>query len=215
MNTNFRIAVKEIFAPFLYRFPPIGLEPPQLGIYLHELLIRRDVPGDVAEVGCSVGGTACLASKVVRKYSEDKKYICYDTFEGFVGEQFEADIPLGTPRSDQSRYTANSQRLVRKILDLHDCGHVELVKCDIVKVPQDVLSKIYSVVLLDVDLSEPTYHALNRFYPLLSSGGVILVDDCADEPEQVWRARRGFERFCTEFGFTALIRYGFGVIEKH
>jgi len=214
MSTKLRIAVKELLAPFLYRFPPIGLEPPQLGVYLHELLVRSDVPGDVAEVGCSVGGTACIASKIVRKYSKNKKYICYDTFGGFVDAQFEKDVPLGTSRSNLTRYTANSESLVRKILDIHGSGDVYLNKCDIASVSNELLSDKYSVVLLDVDLSVPTYCALKTFYPRLSPGGIILVDDCADEPEQVWRARKGFEQFCAEFHLVPQIRYGLGIVEK-
>jgi hypothetical protein len=214
MIAALRTAVKQVFAPFLYRFPPIGLEPPQLGVYINELLVRRDVPGDVAEIGCSVGGTACLASKVVKKYTKNKQYICYDTFGGFVEEQFVKDVLLGTPKRDLLRYTSNSYNLVRTILLLHGCPEVKLVKCDIATVSDDLLSDQYSVVLLDVDLSEPTYYGLKKIYPRLSKGGVILVDDCSDEVAQVWRARKGFEQFCQEMGLVAQVKFGLGVLEK-
>ena len=205
---------KYVFAPVLYRFPPIGLQPSELGIYLIELLNRKDICGDVAEIGCHMGGTACIASELVRKYSPHKNYICYDTFSGFVREQFDADIARGTPESMGKRFSANSYGTVRRILNLHGGKDVRLVAGDIVTVPDDQLSQLYSVVLVDVDLAEPTYIALKRFFPRLSSGGIILVDDCRPDPEQVWRAQEGYQRFCQEAGFAQHSRFGFGIIEK-
>jgi hypothetical protein len=206
--------LKYLLAPVLYRYPPIGLQPSELGIYLQELLNRSDIPGDVAEIGCSVGGTACIASALVKKYTPTKNYICYDTFAGFVKEQIEADISRGTPANVTAYYGGNSYGLVRRILNLHHCNEVRLVAGDIVTLPDEKLSSRYSVVLLDVDLAEPTYVALKRIYPRLSEGGVILVDDCRQDPGQRWQARVGYQRFCDENGLGYQNRYGFGVVEK-
>jgi SAM-dependent methyltransferase len=214
MLNGLRVAAKSLFLPILYRYPPIGLQPAQLEMYLHEILMRRDVPGDVAEIGCSAGGTACLAAQVVSRFSNGKRYVCFDTFTGFVESQAKTDLALGTPASALRGYGRVSKDLVRKILDLHGRHEVELVQGDIAQVNESILSEKYSVVLLDVDLSEPTYEALKKFYPLLSPGGIILVDDCVDEPQQRWRARKGFEQFCTEFGLPVRMEFDFGVIEK-
>jgi predicted O-methyltransferase YrrM len=214
MFDTLRIKAKLALAPLIYRNPPIGLQPSELGIFLTELLARSAVPGDVAEVGCSVGGTACLASAIVRRFAPKKSYTCFDTFDGFVADQFEADIRLGTPRAAGKAFNANSVELVRRILDLHGGKSVRLVKGDIAEIPENQLSSAYSVVLLDVDLAEPTHAALKRFWPRLSAGGIILVDDCLDCPEQRWFARIGFERFCAEEGLEPRMRYGFGFLEK-
>jgi hypothetical protein len=214
MLSQLRNAVKYMLVPIIYRYPPIGLQPSELGIYLQELLNRSSVPGDVAEIGCSVGGTACIASALVKKYTPTKNYICYDTFNGFVKEQIKADISRGTPESRASLYAGNSYKLVRRILDLHCCNEVRLVEGDIAKISDDKLSRRYSVVLLDVDLAEPTYIALKRIYPRLSDGGIILIDDCRQDPDQRWKAFLGYQRFREENGLALQIRYGFGVIEK-
>jgi hypothetical protein len=206
--------VKVVFAPLLYRYPPIGLQPSELGVYLSELLNRANVHGDVAEVGCSVGGTACVASALVRKWSPEKSYTCFDTFSGFVPSQAEKDVSEGTPRDKTSTYSDNSIDLVRRILNMHGGESVRLIKGDISQVSMNTLSPAYSVVLLDVDLDEPTYAALKIFWPRLSQGGIILVDDCANDSEQVWRARFGYSRFCEEMGLDPEFRYGFGIVEK-
>src|ERR1700722_13937903 len=92
-----KLTTKYLLAPLIYRHPPCGLQPAGLATYLEYLLQRRDVVGDVAEIGCSVGGTAVYASSVLRKYSPEKTYYCFDTFDGFVEEQFDADLGRGTP----------------------------------------------------------------------------------------------------------------------
>ncbi len=214
MFHQLRTRAKLALAPLIYRYPPIGLQPSELGVYLYELLTRADIPGDVAEVGCSLGGTACVASALVRRYSPQKTYTCFDTFSGFVPAQMEKDVRRGTPKQAAETYSANSMQLVRRILDRHGGQSVKLVQGDIAKVAEETLSRAYSVVLLDVDLDEPTYAGLKIFWPRLSPGGVIVIDDCRDDAKQRWLARLGFERFCREEGLPFTVRYGFGVLEK-
>jgi hypothetical protein len=176
--------------------------------------MRRDIPGDIAEVGCALGGTACIVARAAKFYSPEKSYTCFDTFNGFVKEQMETDLRLGTPKSVADTYTYNSRKLVRRILDLHECQDVSLVEGDIATIDDSQLADRYSVVLLDVDLSEPTYVGLTRFYPRLQPGGIILIDDCRDVPGQNWKASLGFQRFCREQGLEPQIRDGFGIVEK-
>jgi hypothetical protein len=87
MLKTLRVAAKSLMLPILYRYPPIGLQPAQLGMYLHEILMRRDVPGDIAEIGCSAGGTACLAAQIVDRFAMEKRYVCFDTFNADVAGQ--------------------------------------------------------------------------------------------------------------------------------
>jgi O-methyltransferase len=128
-----KTTLKRLLAPILYRFPPVGLQPSELGTYLHELRARKDVPGDVAEVGCAFGGTACIAAKIVQQFSPAKQYICHDTFGGFVQAQVQADIDRGSPGSVRSLYSSNDVALVRRILDLHGCDFVRLVPGDLAR----------------------------------------------------------------------------------
>ncbi len=203
--------------PIIYRYPPTGLQPERLAVFLRGLIDRCDLPGDVAEIGCHLGGTSVLAFKAVsRAPGPDKewnhRYICYDTFNGFIEEQFEADVLRGMAKNRRDIFSGNSDKLVRRILDYHGCAAVQLVKGDITEIPDSDLSKSYSVVLLDVDLADPTYLALKRVYPRLVEGGVIYVDDC---PENYgWKARDGYQRFVREAGLPEVYEHGLGVIRK-
>ena len=153
-----------------------------------------------------------MASTLWRRTNSRARYICYDTFGGFVSTQFGADEDHGTPANYRQMFSANSIQLVRKILDMHGCQDVILVPGDIAATPEDTLSASYSVVLLDVDLSEPTYAALCLFWPRIVPGGAIFVDDCP--PDYNWKTRLGYERFCKERGLKEEYRFGLAILRK-
>jgi hypothetical protein len=44
------------------------------------------------------------------------------------------------------------------------------------------------------------------------SGGMILVDDCAEHSS--WKARVAYTRFCEAEGLTPIFRYGMGLLVK-
>ena len=108
---------RSALAPLLYRYPPFTLAPERLYLFLHHLIETRDVPGAVVEIGCNLGGTAIVARKMLRRLDMNKRYICIDTFDGFVDSQFAADTAHGTPARDRTMFSGNSRVLVGKIMD--------------------------------------------------------------------------------------------------
>jgi hypothetical protein len=213
MLHHIKFAVKYLLAPILYRHAPFGLAPERLAIYLSCLLEKFDVAGDVAEIGCNICGTSVIASSIVHRYSPNKQYICYDTFGGFVDEQFDSDVEKGTAPHLRRFFSANSERLARRILKIHDRNDVIFVKADATKLRDSQLRDSYSVILIDVDLSGPTYEILKLFYPRLVKRGIILVDDCI-EGHPDWKAIDGYRKFCKEVSIGENYTFGFGIVEK-
>ena len=76
--------------------PFYALEAERLYYYLDALWQRRDIDGCVLEVGCWLGGTAATAHRFLVKTGRSRRYVCIDTFGGFVPEQFQADLVNGT-----------------------------------------------------------------------------------------------------------------------
>jgi len=203
---------REALVPLLYRYPPFVLAPERLYLYMHHLIQTKDVPGAVVEIGCNLGGTAVIAKRMLDRLDVKKTYVCIDTFDGFVSEQFETDAALGTPTKDQNLFSGNSRALVAKIMQRHGCDDVDLVQGDVTQVPDEELPEQCSGVLLDVDLTEPTYIALQRFWPRMAPGGFILVDDCQDGGS--WKARFGYSAFCRENGCPEHYMYGMGILTR-
>src|SRR5690349_5170159 len=167
MNVKYQLKriARQALVPLLYRYPPFALTPERLYLFLHHLVETKDVPGAVVEIGCNLGGTAVIAKQMMNRLGIDKPYICIDTFDGFVEEQFAADVALGTPAGDETMFSGNSKELVAKIMKRHRAGDIALVQGDVMQIPDRLLPEQCSLVLLDVDLTEPSYVALNRFWP--------------------------------------------------
>lgn len=196
----------------LYRGPLVMLDPERLYAYLDALWQRRHVDGAILEVGCWVGGTSAVACRMLRRSGFPKRYVCIDTFSGFVPAQFEHDVQHGTPQGYIRYFRTNSRETVRRLLDRWDAAEVELIQGDIASISIDVLPAQVSVCLLDVDLEIPVYEGLARIVPRLVPGGVVLVDDC-DEKTNWAGARVGYQRFVEEHRLPERYFLGLGVIE--
>ena len=206
-----RAAVKSALAPVLYRYPPFNLEPARLAFYLTALLDRAHLDADVAEVGCSAGGTAIVGRRALAAAGWKGQYTCFDTFSGFIDEQYEKDAVKGLNRAKRHMFSANSMALVRKILLQHGCGDIRLVEGDATKLRSEDLSR-YSVVLNDIDLAEPSYEVMKIFWPRLVTGGIMLCDDCVEDG--AWLARDGYRQFCSEMQLPEEYYYGLGIVRK-
>jgi hypothetical protein len=201
-----------LLRPLLYRYPPIGLQPERLQLWLRTLIETSAVEGDVVEVGCSLGGTAAFSWRMLRNLGIAKRYVCVDTFAGFVPGQFDDDLDRGNREANRWLFADNSCELVRAILDQHDAKDVALVQGDIVTIPESKLPPRISAALLDVDLAVPIYEGLKKLYPRLSPGGVIAIDDCPENYD--WQARQGYDRFCREAGIAPRYEFGVGLVCK-
>jgi O-methyltransferase len=214
MNVKYQLKrmARSALAPIIYRYPPFALVPERLYLLLHQVIQTKDVPGAVVEIGCNLGGTTVIAKRMIDRLGIRKPYICIDTFDGFVDEQFATDAALGTPAADQHMFSGNSKDLVAKILRQHQCDGVTLIQGDVTTLPERELPTQCSLVLVDVDLTEPTHVSLQRLWPRMAPGGVMLVDDCSETNS--WKARIGYSRFCRDLGLQERYQYGMGMLTR-
>ncbi len=138
----------------------------QLGDYFSE----NNIKGSVAEVGVYKGDFA----QIINDTFSRRRFYLFDTFEGFPKEDCDVEI--------QRQYSEAF------FFDLNDTS-IELVKTKL-KYPQNAIfrkgyfpttaediDENFCFVNLDLDLFAPTYKGLEKFYPLMVKGGVILVHD--------------------------------------
>lgn len=206
-----RTMMKTAFAPLIYRYPPVGLKEARLAVYLQGLLDRVGMQGDVAEIGCNVGGTSIVAYRALMQAGWTGRYTCFDTFGGFIPDQFAVDAEQGTTASKLTLFSANSVGLVRKILRQHKAEAIQLVQGDATKLKPEQLGR-YAVVLADIDLAEPSYEVMKLFWGRLLPGGIMFCDDCVEN--RSWLAIDGYRKFCAEFGLPEEYAYGLGIVRK-
>jgi hypothetical protein len=100
----------------------------------------------------------------------------FDTFGGFTAEDVAFEISQrGKKRSDFTAFRSNSLKWFEYTLKQNGCRRTFCVRAD---VQNFEFCRPISFCLLDVDLYRPTISALRRIWPMLSPGGIIVIDDC-------------------------------------
>ncbi len=142
---------------------------------LAELQEDLGIGGVFIEVGCWKGGCPALMAYVSRIKKSERKTYAVDSFMGFPeptnNDTQKKDI-AGTVKADikdaekaRRSFGVNKNMIIVR-------GWVEDL------IPQ-LRSKIKEIAILrlDVDLYEPTKICLKQLYPLVVSGGFVIIDD--------------------------------------
>ena len=151
-----------------------------------------NVPGAIVECGVFKGQSLLTWAKLVEIFCAGdtfKKIIGFDTFSGFPSLNEKDGKKL--PHRDKIVGGFNAESflpVLEKIIDINQRDsmiprfkRVEIVKGDVNKtIPQFVKEHPgmrISLLHIDLDIYEPTKTTLDYLYPLVSPGGVVLLDE--------------------------------------
>lgn len=160
--------------------------------YLVLLLERNNVPGDIIETGCALGGSAILLSVLK---SKSRRIKVYDVF-GMIPEPTEKDGPDVQERYKEivsgksggiggDAYYGYVSDLQKQVIASFTQFGLQLVENNIELIKgfiQDTLKVEVPVSLahIDVDWYESVMVSLHNIEPKLSVGGSIVIDDYYD-----------------------------------
>jgi len=124
------------------------------------------VPGEMAEVGVYLGGTAALILDAM----PERHLHLFDTFSG---------LPDGGDYLQQGEYAGSKESVERTLSAYKDrvTFHPGLFPSDTGHEVEDLR---FSFVHLDMDLVRSTTDALDFFHPRLVQGGILIGDDYQD-----------------------------------
>ena len=155
-------------------------------------IIKNNIKGDFVECGVWKGGSCMLMAKtLVNEEEKERKIWMYDTFDGMT-EPTEDDCEIETNISG-SDLLKNTHKNTDKF-NMWAYAPLEMVKKNMEKTMfpeerihfiegkvENTLSKTkpqnIALLRLDTDWYESTKCELEQLYPLLSIGGVLIVDD--------------------------------------
>ncbi|MCX8497274.1 MAG: class I SAM-dependent methyltransferase [Akkermansiaceae bacterium] len=160
---------------------------------------QRGIKGDVVECGVWRGGSSLLAALTMREFAsvaprpwfefnlgKHRRFWMYDTFEGMTPpssrdvdvDGVEASHYIKTYAED-GKWCYADQFDVEQIFRSRGFGErdFKLVKGDVVETLKMETPKTISLLRLDTDWYESTKVELEVLYPLLSKGGVLIIDD--------------------------------------
>lgn len=133
--------------------------------------LTATVEGDVAECGTYKGASAFFMARHIKAGRLPKRLCLFDSFEG-----------VSTPGADdgtwwQEGFMRSTIDEVQAALAPLDVDFVDIFQGWIPARFAEVADRRFSFVHIDVDLHDPTHDSMAFFYPRLSPGGLIVLDD--------------------------------------
>lgn len=167
----------------------LSCNPQRIGKFLaHYELYRMasGVAGTVVECGVFKGASLTRWAKFreLLLSGMSQKIIGFDIFGRFPEATLDKDVEQRKQYLDAAGDQSISVDQLKAVLNHYNLGeNIELVKGDILKtIPEYVHEhpelKI-AMLIVDVDIYEPTKVALEYLYPLVVPGGVVVLDDYA------------------------------------
>ena len=145
-----------------------------------------NIPGDIIECGVFKGVSFLFWLKCLKILSPNssKKVVGFDMFSGFPKDLEEAEKISANKYVKSSEYKGlKPAHLAKKAEKIFGKNKFELIKGDVVKTSKKYVSKNYgfkiSLLHLDLDTYGGTKASLNEFFPRLSRGGIVILDEYA------------------------------------
>lgn len=152
-------------------------------------VIDAGIPGDIVECGVWRGGCAMIAADVLKQRNSDKKIFMYDTYEG-MAKPTDKDVEISSNRpatdkwndyaskSDTTWCYASIEEVSNNMKKTgYDSTKISLIKGKVEDTIPGTMPEKISILRLDTDWYDSSYHELVHLFPRLSKGGVLLLDD--------------------------------------
>ena len=178
----FLIKVPRNVAPKTERSPSGGAN---INVLLDLFDSVSSLPGDVAECGVFRGGTLIPLALYLREHGLAKQLFGLDSFQGF-DEDISIDLDLGgAPDTEKRRggFNATSyESVTRRVRALGIASGVHIIRGYFKNTLKDLNGRNFCFVHLDCDIYESYRYCLEFFYPRMSPGGIVLIDEYDDPP---------------------------------
>lgn len=164
----------------------------------------KDVPGDIVECGVFKGSgmMTWLKLKKLELPNSIKKVIGFDIFDTdkLVNSLSDVDKEPMSHLFESRNYKHTDISKTEIESKIINCGFTskdfELVEGDISKTASEYVKRNIgfriSLLYLDLDLCNPTYSALESFWPLMSKNGIVIFDEYAYHE---WSESNGVDNF--------------------
>lgn len=133
------------------------------------------LPGDLVECGVHTGGLSLAVCRYVDLNSSGKSMWLFDTFSGIPVEQMSDDERPHRGFENETYYREDSYERAKR--NFAPYSRVHLVRG---RVPESLAGagiEAVSYLSLDMNIAAPEVAALEFFWPKLSVGAIVLLDD--------------------------------------
>jgi len=177
-------------------------------------IVKNNISGDIVECGVYKGGSMMTVAYALLSMQErNRQLYLYDTFEGmsepddrdidWLGRTAVEQLALKPKEAEGSYWVYSPLNNVKKAMELtqYPTDKIIYIKGKVEDTLPKSIPKKISLLRLDMDWYQPTYHSLLHLFPLLSPGGVLLIDDYGH-----WQgAREAVDRYIKENNLKILL----------
>lgn len=178
-----------------------------------------NLPGEIVECGVFKGASlarfAIFRDLFGNEYS--REIIAFDTFGEFPEAGYKPDEKYREQYVSAAGEESVSKEQMKKILNNKDCGeNVSLVKGDVMEtIPKYVENNPHlkiSLLNLDTDLYGPAKVTLEKLYPKIVSGGIVILDNYGTFPGETkaideYFKKNSLDKKIKKFGFSMTPSY--------
>jgi|TARA_Y100000816_G_scaffold282210_1_gene257641 Macrocin-O-methyltransferase (TylF). len=143
-----------------------------------------NVPGDIIECGVFKGVSFLFWLKCIKIFlpNSTKKVVGFDMFSGFPKDLKNQEKKSAKKYVKESDFSGiNPKKLSELALKILPKEHHELIVGNISKTSKEYVKNNYgfkiSLLHLDLDTFNGTKASLDNFFPLMSKGGIIILDE--------------------------------------
>jgi O-methyltransferase len=179
-------------ADFYFHVKPFTMTSPER-IYANctaiKWVVKNNIQGSIVECGVWRGGsTMAMALTLLESKDSTRDLYLYDTFEG-MSEPTEQDKDYSGQSAKRKWEASQNENInswcyasiedVKQNLSTtkYPADKIHYVKGKVEDTMPSTLPKSISVLRLDTDWYESTYHELVHLFPLLVKGGILILDD--------------------------------------
>lgn len=142
-------------------------------------IIRRDISGNVVELGCYTGTTSLFLQRMIEAEGQKRRLFVYDSFDGLPAKTSQDSSPAGE-QFVAGELKASRQEFIKHFkqaglqLPVIRKGWFQDLR------PEDMPGQI-AFAFLDGDFYESIRDSLRLVWPRLSEGAIVVVDDYQSE----------------------------------
>ena len=178
------------FAPYTMTINR-GIEPSYSLYKAVQYMVKNKIPGDFVECGVWRGGSVILMALALAHFGDtNRKIFLYDTFTGMTKPD-EQDVDWdglnlqkkwkndsSNPESVPWGYGGTIEEVRKNVYTSnYPKDNFIFVKGTVEKTIPDNIPEKISLLRLDTDWYASTYHELVHLYPIISPGGILIIDD--------------------------------------
>lgn len=166
-----------------------GVEAPWALYQSIEYIVRAGIPGAIVECGVWSGGSMLLAAYALQHFGDVSRQIyLYDTFAGMpkpepIDARWDGMPALPTwehhQRNGGNWCFGGPRHHVSRVVNSsgYPADNFVFVEGMVEDTVPAIAPETISLLRLDTDLYRSTWHELVHLYPLLSPGGILIIDD--------------------------------------